>query len=239
MNQITFKRAACLLALAGVGFTFASAKEPADDNQPNARNKRSATAPIAADAAIPACLEKLKLSPPQQTEVKAIMLKYDGSIHAVWTQFSEKYMTQVETEVALLAAIEDHLTEAQRSTVRDERRRVAHDEKATQSTKTRPNQSTAKPADAAEGAAAPAGITLTSEQEATAESIHEKYVGRLRSLNRDIQGLHTRLVSLEADKLVEIEKTLTKEQLVQLREGRQSVPVVAKISSTEKSSKTE
>ena len=52
---------------------------------------------------------------------------------------------------------------------------------------------------------------------------------RLRSLNRDIQGLHTRLVSLEADKLVEIEKVLTKDQLAQLREHRQSAPAVPKV----------
>jgi hypothetical protein len=64
-------------------------------------------------------------------------------------------------------------------------------------------------------------ISLTPEQEAAADQIQEKYVGRLRSLNRDIQGIHTRLVSLEADKIVELEKLLTPEQLAQLREARQ------------------
>ena len=54
--------------------------------------------------------------------------------------------------------------------------------------------------------------------------VQEKYLSRLRSLNRDILGLHTRLVSLEADKLVEIEKVLTKDQLKQLREFRQTAP---------------
>jgi hypothetical protein len=62
---------------------------------------------------------------------------------------------------------------------------------------------------------------LTPEQEDAADKIQQKYAGRLRSLNRDIQGLHTRLVSLEADKLVELEKLLTPEQLAQLREARQ------------------
>lgn len=52
---------------------------------------------------------------------------------------------------------------------------------------------------------------------------------RTRSLNRDIQGLHTRLVSLEVDKLVEIEHVLTKEQLRQLREIRQNVPITPKL----------
>ena len=192
--------------------------------------RTGATAP-AAEAALPECLEKLKLSQPQQTEVRDILQKYDGSINAVWKQFGEKYMAQVQTEVALLATIEDHLTEAQRTTVRSERRRVAHDEQAMEGTKSKPNQAKDTPADAAEQTTAGAGITLTSEQEATAETIHAKYVGRLRSLNRDIQGLHTRLVSLEADKLVEIEKILTKEQLVQLRESRLNVPAGANVTS--------
>jgi len=134
--------------------------------------------------------------------------------------------------VALLAAIEDNLTEPQRTQVHAQRRKVAHAEKALEGTNSKPNQATAKPADAAEQATA--GISLTSEQEAAADQIHQKYAGQLRSLNRDIQGLHTRLVSLEADKLVEIEKTLTKEQLVQLREGRLNVPAGTKVTSTAK-----
>jgi hypothetical protein len=47
-------------------------------------------------------------------------------------------------------------------------------------------------------------------------------------MNRDIQGLHNQLVSLEADKLVEIEKILTKDQLAQLREFRQAAPAQPK-----------
>jgi hypothetical protein len=232
MNQVTFKRAACFLALVGVTFTFASAKEPADEKEPVSKIKRTAATAPAAEAALPECLEKLKLSQPQQTEVRGIMQKYDASIAAVWNQFGGKYMAQVQAEVELLAAIEDHLSEAQRTTVRDERRRTAHEEIAMQGTKSKLNQAKEKPADAADQAKAGAGITLTSEQEATAETIHAKYVSRLRSLNRDIQGLHTRLVSLEADKLVEIEKILTKEQLAQLRDGRLNVAAGAKVTST-------
>jgi hypothetical protein len=48
-------------------------------------------------------------------------------------------------------------------------------------------------------------------------------------LNRDIQGLHTRLVSLEADKLVEIEKVLSKEQLAELRQFRKNAPDAPKV----------
>ena len=72
-------------------------------------------------------------------------------------------------------------------------------------------------------------MSLTPEQEVAADKVQEKYRTQLRSLNRDIQGLHTRLVSLEADKLVEIEKVLTKEQLTQLRTSRQNAPAAPKV----------
>jgi hypothetical protein len=150
MNQVTLKRAMCLLALAGVTFTLASAKAPADDKDPGSKLKRTAAPAAAAEAALPACLEKLKLSQPQQTEVKEIVRKYDATLDAVWKQFGEKYMETVRTEVALLAAIEDNLTESQRTQVRNERRKVAHAEKALEGTTSKPNKATAKPADAAE-----------------------------------------------------------------------------------------
>jgi preprotein translocase subunit Sec63 len=43
-------------------------------------------------------------------------------------------------------------------------------------------------------------------------------------MNRDIEGLHARLLSLSASKMVEIEKVLTKEQLKDLRAQRQNAP---------------
>jgi hypothetical protein len=84
-------------------------------------------------------------------------------------------------------------------------------------------------------------VSLTPEQEAAADKIQERYLGRLRSLNRDIQGLHTRLVSLEADKFVQIEKVLTKDQLKQLREIRQNAPpsVMNAAANTNVATKTE
>ena len=81
------------------------------------------------------------------------------------------------------------------------------------------------------------GISLTSEQETMADKIQEKYAGHLRSLNRDIQGIHNRLVSLDADKLVEIEKLLTKEQLAQLRAERQQTTAEQKVTATDNASK--
>ncbi|HUG93415.1 MAG TPA: hypothetical protein VML55_21430, partial [Planctomycetaceae bacterium] len=91
-------------------------------------------------------------------------------------------------------------------------------------TNARPSTETSPPASAVEEELAIVGVALTAEQEAAADTLQEKYLSQLRSLNRDIQGLHMQLVSLEADKLVEIENVLTKEQLVQLREIRQNAP---------------
>jgi hypothetical protein len=84
-----------------------------------------------------------------------------------------------------------------------------------------------------------AGIALTSEQEAAADNLHHKYVGQLRVLNRDIQALHNRLISLEADKLFEIEKILTKDQLAELRRERMSATTSPKLSASDKESTTE
>src|SRR6185295_9948343 len=87
-------------------------------------------------AAIPECLEKLKLSPAQQDQVREIVRDYDADIAAVWSQFSVRYCNTIKTEVLLLAAIEDNLTDAQRTQVRDQRRKVAKHEKSLAGTNT-------------------------------------------------------------------------------------------------------
>jgi hypothetical protein len=233
-----WRRSACLIAVGGaLALTQAFAEDPA---KPEARplNKpqaASAGAP-AGVAALPECLEKLKLSQPQQAQARGVISKYEASIDAVWKQFGEKYMETIRTEVALLAAVEDNLTEPQRTKVRDMRRKTAHAELALAGTSTKPNQATAKPADPVEQEVSGAGISLTAEQEAAADKIQQKYVSHLRSLNRDIQGLHTRLVSLEADKLVELEKVLSKEQLAQLKESRQTMTSGPKVTASDKAS---
>ena len=181
------------------------------------------------EVAMPGCLAKLTLTEQQQDQVKGIVREYDADLAMVWKQFGERYMETIRTEALLLAAIEDNLTEPQRKQVRDQRRKTAQHQKALAGTDVKPNQATAKPASAVEDEIAIVGISLTPEQEEAADKLQEKYLGHLRSLNRDIQGLHTRLVSLEADKLVELENILTKEQLVQLHEFRQSAPVPAKV----------
>ena len=133
-------------------------------------------------------------------------------------------MKTIDLESQLLAAIEDNLTEPQRQQVRSQRLKTAKYEKAIEATSTKANQATAKPANAVEDELAGVGVTLTSEQEAAAEKVEERYRSQLRSMNRDIEGMHARLLSLSASRMVEIEKVLTKEQLTELRANRKSAP---------------
>jgi Spy/CpxP family protein refolding chaperone len=218
-----------LLAVAGVlTLAPAFAKDPAEpESKPNQQSMPAHAAAQPGQVTIPEYLAKLNLSPQQRDQVKEIVRDYDSDLASVWSQFSDRYTETIRTETMLLAAIEDDLTEAQRTQVRDQRRKVAQHEKSLAGTNTKPNQSIAQPASAIEESIAVVGVSLTPEQEALADKTQEKYLSRLRSLNRDIQGLHTRLLSLEADKLVEIEKDLTKDQLKQLRDSRQTAPSVA------------
>ena len=185
-----------------------------------------------ASVAIPTCLQSLTLTAQQQEQIKEIVREYDADLVSVWKQFGDRYLETIRTESSLLAAIEDNLTEPQRNQAREQRRKTAQHQKVLAGTDVKPNQATAKPASAVEDEIAITGISLTPEQEAAADRLQQKYLSHLRSLNRDIQGLHTRLVSLEADKLVELENVLTKEQLSQLRELRQNAPVAPKVATS-------
>lgn len=223
-----------------LGFALALAVGPAFAKDPPSEFKsgdKAKAGQIHSDQVmIPECLEKLTLTPQQQDEIREIIRNYDVSLGLVWQQFGNRYMQTIKLESSLLAAIEDNLTEGQRQQVREQRRKTARHEKDIASTNTKVNQAavtpkeeTTRPTTAAEEGLAVIEVSLTDEQEAAADKVQEKYRSQLRSLNRDIQGLHTRLVSLEADKLVEIEKVLTKEQLAQLRTSRQSAPVAPKV----------
>ena len=222
------------LSLAIVGVTAFTPQAPGAD-KPTDKRAESRPEAHAGAAAIPEPLDQLKLSAKQQDQIREIVRDYDESLNLTWKQFSDRYMQAIAMESALLAAIEDNLTDSQRTIAREARRKTARHEKAVAATNGKPNQAkvtpnedTTKPATSAEAGLAAVEVSLTDEQEDAADKIQEKYRSRMRSLNRDIEGLHLRLVSLEADKLVEIEKVLTKEQLAQLRVIRQRGPVVAK-----------
>jgi hypothetical protein len=228
MELVTMRRlmnSACsILTLAGVltvGTAFG--QEPGSKAaKPVTKNITAAAEP----SALPECLEKLKLSAEQQEQVKGISQKYDQSIGMVWKQFGDRYMQTIKLETAMLAAIEDNLTDAQRQQVQDERRKTAHSEAA-------PAAGHKKHTNAAEKEIAAAGVTLTHDQETAADKVHQKYRDQLRMMNHDIHGLHARLVSLEADKMAEMEKVLTKEQLAQLKMSRQMAPAGGKVAATE------
>lgn len=236
LNRLVLRGVLGLLAVVGVialGPAFAkdqSEKGASSRGTPPRDQVQTESAPL------PECLKNLKLSAEQQDQIQEIAHKYDESLSAVWQQFGQRYMQTICMETTLLAAIEDNLTEQQRQQVRDLRRKTAKLEKAMAATNIRPNQAevtkddeTTRPTNAAEEGLVAIEVSLTDEQEAVADKIQEKYHAQLRSLNRDIQGLHTRLVSLEADKLVEIEKVLTKVQLTQLRTRRQNAPDTPKV----------
>ncbi len=234
VNRSNLRNALSLLAMGSVlsvAPTFAKEPVQTQDKAPVTRAKGQVE-----PNSIPLCMEKLNLSTQQRSQMQGIINNYEESLTTVWKQFGSRYMQAIAMESQLLAAIEDNLTEPQRQQVRDARRKTAQHEKSMAATSTKVNQAaitskeeTAKPDNAAETGLEVIEVSLTPEQEALADQIQQKYHAQLRSLNRDIQGLHTRLVSLEADKLVELEKVLTKEQLAELRLIRQSAPEAPKV----------
>jgi len=267
MKRLTLT--ASLLALAGV-LTFAPlfADDPAETKSRKSDKTQRADQNDKGDRAekgqhehpLPACLEKLSLNEEQQAKIREIVNKYEGETESVWHQFKHAYRDTIRTEVLLITAIEDNLTEDQQKQVRNARRTRAHEAQASGKIRgsSRTVSDTASRTEARikketgtategenrqKGEKDPAGaieatelanITLTQEQEEIAEELHDKYVSRLRSQSRHIDALHARLVALEADELAEIETVLNKEQLEQLREGRKEAPARAKVAERER-----
>lgn len=222
----------CAMALAFlVVSAFALAvQQPADtDDRPRSDSDT---------VTISACLEKLMLTQQQQAQIEEIVSEYEAEITSVKKEFSERYLQMIRTEVLLLSAIEDNLTEDQRKQVRAQRRKTAQHQKELTNQEVKPGEDTSQPASAVEEGMAVVGISLTAEQQRAADKLQERYLSQLRSLNRDIQGLHMRLVSLEADKLVEIENVLTEDQLPQLRKIRQTIPTERNVQADAGSSTT-
>lgn len=227
IHRLPLRHASHCLALLGV---LGASSAFADDAKPSAKSNADQKKTASETVTIPECLEKLKLSAKQQDEIKGIVRKYDASLDKVWGEFGDRYMKTISIESSMLAAIEDHFTEEQRQQIRDQRRKTAQHEKAAEGTSSQPNHAKPKSDDVVKDELSTAGVSLTSEQQTMAEQIQDKYRGRLRSMNRDIQGLHVRLLSLETDKLAAIEGVLTKDQLEQLRTERQQAPNTSKLS---------
>ena len=139
VRQIGYLRSASLLALTALALNTANAAEPATRD---AKGKPPAVhvEEQSATAAIPECIEKLQLSAKQHDQIKGIVGKYDASIATVWKQFGERYMQTITLESSLLAAIEDNLSDAQRTQVQEQRRKTAHSEHATTATNSKKEQ---------------------------------------------------------------------------------------------------
>lgn len=225
IRQIPLRLSCSLAVLSILGVSSTFADDVRFNSKTGADQKRASET-----GQIPDCLEKLKLSSKQQDEVKGIVQKYDASLDKVWNEFSDRYMKTITLESSMLAAIEDHFTDEQRQQIRNQRRKTAQHEEAADVTKSQPNQPKPKTDDVVKEELATTGVSLTSEQQSMAEQIQDKYRARLRSMNREIQGLHIRLLSLEAGKLAAIEAVLTKDQLEQLRSERQQTSNGTKVS---------
>jgi hypothetical protein len=209
-----------------IGLCWALAK---DENVRNPGNPE--------EGMIPDSIKKLKLPAEQEKKIREIVQSYDGSITTVWKQFGEQYMRTIALETAMLAAIEDNLTEDQRNQVRESRRKTAMHEPTTDKTGRKPTESTSKPAEIVKQDLTNTGVTLSSEQQEVADAIQMKYRPQLRKHSQRIQELHHRLISLEAEKLTAIEKELTKEQLAELRAQRRETPETTGVTSTSKEPK--
>ena len=192
---------------------------------PAAERQRDNRALIAASsgvsAASPGWLAKLGLSPDQQQRIEKIVADHDAQFDAAWKQFGNFYQDTLRTEAIVLATIEEHFTESQRREVHNHRRKFLSDSIGQQASpaaqsKTSPS---ANPAD--DGKAA-LGVALTPEQEAFGKKIQDRFQQRLRVLSEDVQLRHNRLLSIEMDKLAEIEKVLTAQQREQLSQLRQT-----------------
>ncbi len=223
-SMTRFPKVFSLLAVAGV-----LALAPVLARNPAAAEDKADPKAAATEAAIPECLAKLKLTTEQQQQVKDIVSKTDASLTQVWGEFSDRYTQMIKAEALMLSAIEDHLTEPQLMQVRTHRQRTAHHGRKMVTTTT----TAAKPATPAEKELAHDGVVLTAQQAAASDKIQEKYHANLESLHHEIQGLHARLLALESEKLVQIEKVLTKEQLAELKKNREMAPAALKLSNND------
>ena len=236
-SMTRFLKVSSLLAVASVmGLAPVLAKDPAAP-----ADKVSVKGAAAhGEVVLPACLAKIEMTAEQEEKVKEIVSKTDASMAKVWGQFGHRYTQMVKAEAAMLAAIEDHLTEPQLKQVRMHRQRTAHHGRrkmGSNATKPAAPKAVTEPANEnateAEEQLAQNGVTLTAAQAEASDKIQEKYQTNLEVLHNEIQELHARLLALETDKLAEIEKVLTKEQLVELRKNRDMPPATVKVASDE------
>ena len=220
-SMTRFLKVSSLLAVASVmGLAPVLAKDPAAP-----ADKVSVKGAAAhGEVVLPACLAKIEMTAEQEEKVKEIVSKTDASMAKVWGQFGHRYTQMVKAEAAM----------------RMHRQRTAHHGRrkmGSNATKPAAPKAVTEPANEnateAEEQLAQNGVTLTAAQAEASDKIQEKYQTNLEVLHNEIQELHARLLALETDKLAEIEKVLTKEQLVELRKNRDMPPATVKVASDE------
>src|SRR5262245_42894142 len=222
---------ACFLIVGAIALAAALARDPEASATKDPREPAtSAKAGARLDkSALPDPIEKLQLSAEQQKQVRQVVDKYNGEIDSVWKEFTKRYLDTIALETKSLAAIEDTLDDSQRTFIRRQRARIAHGS-AADDEKREPHDQRSRDNDARSDAQPGAvieevlavGVTLTPAQERAADAVYAAYYERLRNAKREIHELHTRLLSLESEKLAEIEQLLSRDQLLQLRTERQT-----------------
>jgi hypothetical protein len=230
--------ASCLLIAGMFALTAVLAKDPAasvtkDTREPESREPATTgKAGARLDrSTLPATLDRLKLSGDQQQQVRQVVEKYNTEIDTVWKDFTKQYLDTIALESQLLATIEDRLDDSQRDYIHQQRSRAAHGG-AADDRNDRPADRQGRRdarADAQESQPTAAveevlivGVKLTPEQERAADTAYSSYSERLRDGKRRIHQLHTRILSLESEKLAQVERLLTDDQLTQLRKDREA-----------------
>jgi hypothetical protein len=241
-RQIQF--AACFLLGGAIALTAALARDPEsavtkDAREPATTGKAGARLD---KSTLPAAFENLQLSHDQQKQVRQLVDKYNEEIDSVWKEFTRHYLDTIALEAKMLAAVEDTLDDSQRTHIRKHRGRTAHGSAADDRKERTDNRQGRREVRSDERDSEPraaveevliVGVTLKPEQERVADGIYATYFERLRNGKREIHELHNRILSLESEKLADIEQLLTKEQLTQLRQERQAAAAGAERSASE------
>lgn len=194
-----------------------------------------------ADADIPRFLSNLNLTQEQKDKIKDICKECSEQRESTWREFGEKYRETIGLEAAMLAAVEDNLTDAQRKHIYEQRERMAnrrHNREVRQASRENARDER-KNRDAKDGdktndkkvvieEITVVGVTLSPEQETAAEGVRGNYFDQLHKLNGELQSLHSQLVAMETARLLKIEDVLTKEQKETLRKEHHKIAQAAK-----------
>jgi hypothetical protein len=171
---------------------------------------------------MPPVLERLQLSPQQRNDVEAIIARHDANFAKAWQEFTACYQQTLKAEAFLLTAIEDGFTDAQRRAAQEQRRKQTVASLTRDAAPATAAKESTKAATPSGSVPTPPGVALTPEQVTAVGKLQEKYHIHLGPMTRDIQACHGRLLALEMEKFIEIEKVLTQEQLKMLTEMLQS-----------------